>query len=73
MRFYITLLGAIFFLGTAILGIFKPDLVWGKPPVPLTKPYQIRLLRRKRLIGTIVYALVGLALLLLALKEGKII
>ncbi|MCS7286488.1 MAG: hypothetical protein RMK30_05990 [Anaerolineae bacterium] len=71
MKFYITLLGAIFFLGTAILGIFKPDLVWGKPPVPLTKPYQKELLRRKRLIGTIVYALVGLALLFLALKEGK--
>lgn len=73
MRFYLTLLGAIFFLGTAILGIFKPDLVWGKPPVPLTKPYQKQLLKRKRLIGTLVYALIGLALLLLALKEGKII
>ncbi len=73
MKFYITLAGAIFFLGTAILGIFKPDLVWGKPPVPITKPYQRALLRRKRLIGTIVYALVGLALLFLAFKEGKVV
>lgn len=71
MKFYLTILGAIFFLATAILGIFKPDLVWGKPPVPLTKPYQKELLRRKRLIGTIVYVLVGLALLFLALKEGN--
>jgi len=73
VRFYLTLLGAIFFIATAILGLFKPDLVWGKPPVPITTPYQKYLVRRKRLVGTVVYILVGLVLLFLALKEGKII
>ena len=73
MKFYLTLLGAIFFIATAILGLFKPDLVWGKPPVPIITPYQKYLVRRKRLVGTVVYILVGLVLLFLALKEGRII
>jgi len=73
VKFYLTLLGAIFFIATAILGLFKPDLVWGKPPVPIITPYQKYLVRRKRLVGTVVYILVGLVLLFLALKEGKII
>jgi len=73
VRFYLTLIGAVFFIATAILGLFKPDLVWGKPPAPITTPYQKHLVRRKRLVGTVVYILVGLALLFLALREGKII
>ena len=69
MRFYITLAGAIFFIGTAIAGIFKPDLVWGKPPVPITTEYQRKLLRRKRLVGTVVFLMVGIGFFALALMQ----
>jgi len=69
VKFYITLAGALFFIGTAILGIFKPDLVWGRPPVPITTEYQKKLLRRKRLVGTVVFLAIGVIFLILALSQ----
>jgi len=69
VKFYITLAGALFFIGSSILGIFKPDLVWGKPPVPITTDYQRMLLRRKRFVGTVVFFAVGVILLVLAFMQ----
>jgi hypothetical protein len=64
---YWALAGAGVFLAISLLSVFRPNLVWGKPP-PVRDDANRRRLIRRRQIGTLVYFVVGAILLVLSFR-----
>jgi hypothetical protein len=64
---YLTLAGGLLFIGISVLGVYKPNWVWGRPRPGLTEA-QVRRTIRRRKIGTVVYFAVGALLLVLSAR-----
>jgi len=62
------LIAGLLFLLVSVLGVYKPDLTWGRPRTPPRTPQDWARLRRRRMVGTIVYFAIGAALLLLSVR-----
>jgi hypothetical protein len=60
--------GGVVFLGLSVLGTYYPNLVWGQPRTPPQSQADVDRLRRRRLIGTLVYFIVGAVLLVLSIR-----
>ncbi|MCD6553816.1 MAG: hypothetical protein J7M16_07390 [Anaerolineae bacterium] len=64
---YLSLAGGLLFIGISVLGVYKPNWVWGRPRPGLTQA-QLRRAIRRRQIGTVVYFIVGALLLMLSVR-----
>ena len=64
---YWALAGAVVLLAISLLSVYRPNLVWGKPP-PVRDDASRRKLIRRRQIGTLVYFVVGAILLVLSFR-----
>jgi len=64
---YLTLAGGLFLIGISVLGVYKPNWVWGRPPPGLSEA-QLRKAVRRRQIGTVVYFAAGALLLALSAR-----
>ena len=64
---YLTLGGGLLFIGISVLGVYKPNWVWGRPRPGLTEA-QVRRVIRRRKIGTVVYFAIGALLLVLSAR-----
>ena len=64
---YLSLAGGLLFIGISVLGVYKPNWVWGRPHPGLTQA-QLRRAIRRRQIGTVVYFIVGALLLMLSVR-----
>ncbi len=64
----VTAVGGVIFLALSVLGTYRPDFVWGRPRVPPQTEADMQRLRRRRMIGTLVYFAVGTVLLVLSIR-----
>jgi len=64
---YLTLAGGLLFIGISVLGVYKPNWVWGRIRPGLTQA-QLRRVIRRRKIGTVVYFAIGALLLVLSAR-----
>jgi len=62
---YVTLVGAVILLSISLLSVYRPNLVWGKPPEMPNEASRQKLIRRRQ-IGTLVFFSVGALLLVLS-------
>ena len=64
----VTAVAGLLLLLISVLGVFRPNLVWGNP-TPLRLPTdKLQRLYRRRQIGTVVFFVAGAALLILSTK-----
>lgn len=66
----LTFVGGLIFLAISVLGVYRPDWVWGRPRVSPQDPAGWQRMRRRRMVGTLVYFAIGAALLVLSVKQG---
>ncbi len=64
----LTFAGGLIFLAISVLSVYRPDWVWGRPLVSPRDPVRWQRMRRRRMIGTVVYFAAGAALLILSVK-----
>ena len=64
----VTAVGGVIFLGLRVLGTYRPDFVWGRPRIPPRTEAEAERLRRRRMVGTLVYFVIGATLLVLSIR-----